>query len=182
MRDRTLSDSAFSHVINAPIERVDIADWLFHLPNPEYRRCCPTAHIAAGTTTTDDERPMTINVEMMGDRLVIQQYVAEVADPGHCRMVSISDVFSPQGRTTSHVVWDLSVERLDEHSCEYINHVTATATDEFLGFIDEHAIPFEQAAAEHDAAAVAHNEQETPLFAHSIERRALSSRNANART
>jgi hypothetical protein len=32
MSDRTLSASSFSHVINAPIARVNIADWLFNLP------------------------------------------------------------------------------------------------------------------------------------------------------
>jgi hypothetical protein len=32
IRDKELSSSAFSHVINAPIEAVDIADWLFNLP------------------------------------------------------------------------------------------------------------------------------------------------------
>jgi hypothetical protein len=30
MIDHTLSESSFGHVINAPIERVDIADWLFN--------------------------------------------------------------------------------------------------------------------------------------------------------
>lgn len=173
MSDRTLSNSSFGHIINAPIERVDIADWLFHLSNPEYRRCCPPAHIAAGATTTDDGRPMSINVEMIGDSLAIQQYVAEITEPHHCRMVSTSDVFTPLGRTTFHVVWDLSVQPLDEQSCEYTNHVAATATDEFLAFLDEHGIPFAQAAAAREEAAAAHNEKETSLFAASIERRAL---------
>jgi hypothetical protein len=35
--DRILSSSAFSHTIDVPIEEVDIADWLFHLPEAEYR-------------------------------------------------------------------------------------------------------------------------------------------------
>jgi hypothetical protein len=89
-------------------------------------------------------------------------------------MVSTSDVFSPLGRTTSHVVWDLSVQPLDEHSCEYINHVTGIATDDFLAFLDEHEIPFDQAAAARQEASAAHNEKETPLYAQSIERRALA--------
>jgi hypothetical protein len=29
MTNYTLSESSFSHIINAPIGRVDIADWLF---------------------------------------------------------------------------------------------------------------------------------------------------------
>jgi hypothetical protein len=31
--DRTLSISTVTHIINAPLENVDIADWLFNLPD-----------------------------------------------------------------------------------------------------------------------------------------------------
>jgi hypothetical protein len=48
--DRTLSLSTVTAIINAPIEKVDIADWLLHLPDAEYQRCSH-AHIAAGNTT-----------------------------------------------------------------------------------------------------------------------------------
>jgi hypothetical protein len=174
MADRTLAESSFSHMINVGVERVDIADWLFHLPNAEYQRCCPPAHIAVGATMTDDGQPMSINVEMIGENLMIQQYIGEIAAAEHCRMVSTSDVFTPAGRTTSRVVWNLSVKALDEHSCEYTNHVTGIATDEFLAFIAEHNLPFDQVAAADQKASSAHNEKETPLYAQSIERRALA--------
>jgi hypothetical protein len=36
--DRTLSISTVTHIINAPLENVDIADWLFNLPDAEYQR------------------------------------------------------------------------------------------------------------------------------------------------
>jgi hypothetical protein len=174
MSRRTLSDSCFSHIVNAPIEHVDLMDWLLHLSNAEYRRCCPPAHIAVGTTATDDGRPMSINVEMIGDSLLIQQYVGEATEPHRCRMVSTSDVFAPGGRTTSRVIWELSVEPLDDVSCEYVNHLIAIATEDFLTFLDAHGIPFAEAAVARDRATTAHNEQETPLLALSIERHALA--------
>jgi hypothetical protein len=31
--DLTLSISTVTHIINAPLEKVDIADWLFNLPD-----------------------------------------------------------------------------------------------------------------------------------------------------
>jgi hypothetical protein len=117
---------------------------------------------------------MPITVEMIGECILVTQYVGEITDPHHCRMVSTSEFFSSLGRTTSHVVWDLSVEPLDEATCEYVNRIVATATDDFLGFIREHGIPFERAAAIRDRADAAHNEQETSGFAESIERNALS--------
>ena len=67
---------------------------------------------------------MSINVEMIGTGLVIQHYVAEVAEKQHCHMVSLSDVLTPRGWTTVQVIWDLSVP-LDANSCEYTNLVTS---------------------------------------------------------
>ena len=113
LTDRALVKTEKTATIHAPIERVDIADWLLHLPDAEYRRCAPPDHIAAGTTTTDDGRPMSINVEMIGGALMVQHYVAEVHEPQHCRMVSLSDVQTSAGWTKIEVIWDLSVTALD---------------------------------------------------------------------
>jgi hypothetical protein len=49
----------------------------------------------------------------------------------------------------------------------------SSATDEFIAFIQEHGITFEQAAAARQSASDAHNREETPNFAVSIERHAL---------
>lgn len=176
MSNKTIVETALTHVINAPIEHVDIAGWLFNLPSPEYQRCCPGAHIAAGASTADDGRPMSINVEQIGDSLMIQEYVGEVAEPHHCGMVSVSPVFTAQGeRTSIKVVWDLSVKRIDDGTCEFANYVQGTATDDFLSFLAERGISFDLAVVARREATLAHNRIETPLFAESIERHALAS-------
>lgn len=174
MSDPILSKSAFSAKIEVSADKVDIAEWLFSLPSDEYKRCCPPDHIAAGATWADDGRRMSINVEMIGEGLVIQQYVAEVAESNHCKMVSMSDVFSKNGRTKVQVVWDLSVKPIDKNSCEYTNSVVSYAPPEFLAFLKDHGMTLEQAATARQAASGDHNSRETPLFAKSIERRALS--------
>jgi hypothetical protein len=171
--DLTLSLSTVTATINAPIEKVNIADWLLHLPDAEYQRCAH-AHIAAGTTTTDDGRAMSINVETIGDAVVIQHYVAEIHEPQLCRMVSISDSISPAGRTRLRVVWELSARKTDDQTCEFTNHIHSTAIDETLAFFDKHGIPFERARDARQQASHAHNLEETPNFAKSIERGALS--------
>ncbi len=176
--DQTLSLSTVSATILAPIENVNIADWVLHLSDAEYQRCS-TAHIAAGATTTDDGRPMSINVENIGDAIVIQHYVAEVHEPHFCRMVSVSDSISPTGRTKLQVVWELSVKKIDDHTCEYANHIHGTALDQTLEFLKARGIPFETAHAARQQASHAHNIEETPKFAKSIEERAL--RNASYR-
>lgn len=174
MPDRTVSDSCFSHIVNAPIERVDIAGWLIDLTSAEYQRCCPPAHIAAGNSATADGRRMSIQAEVIADSLLIHQFIAEITNPHHCRMASSSEMFSSRARTRSQLVWDLSVEPLDNESCELINRITATATDESLARFGRHGIAIEHPSVVKEAYAT-HNEQETAGFAKSIERHGLAS-------
>lgn len=171
MSDRQMSDSSYTHLIDVGIENVDIAEWLFSLPDAEYQRCSPD-HIAAGATWADDGRRMSINVETIGGSLVIQHYIAEVARPDYCKMVSISDVLTAHGRTKVQVIWELSAKAIDAGRCEYTNHVRAFATDEFLAFCEKNNINFADAAKARQEASSAHNKGETPLFAESIARRA----------
>ncbi|MBB6250995.1 hypothetical protein [Nitrospirillum iridis] len=172
--DQILSQSAYSHEIAVPLAQIDIADWLFNLPEAEYQRCCAPDHIAAGTTVTDDGRRMSINVEMIGTGLVVQHYVAEEARPDYVRMNSISDVFTANGRTQVNVLWELIAEDAGNGRTRYTNRVTARPTDAFMDFIAAHGIRFEDAAAARQAAGGDHNRRETPFFAESIARRALA--------
>lgn len=103
------SESSFSHEIDVSIDQVDLADWLAHLGNAEFQRCCPPDHIACGSTHTDNGQPMSIDVETVGPSLLIQQYVAQVFEANLCRMVSVSDVFPfSGGRTQTVVIWTLA--------------------------------------------------------------------------
>lgn len=174
LTDKILSQAAFSAEIDVPLASIDIGEWLFSLPEAEYQRCCPPDHIAAGVTTTDDGRRMSINVEMIGTGLVVQHYIAEEVTPSYCRMNSISDVFTPAGRTQVNVIWELIGEAIEGGRTRYTNRVTSHPTDAFMRFIAEHGQTFEQAAAARQAAGGDHNRRETPLFAASIARRAAA--------
>ena len=175
MRDMLVSESEVSAIVDAPFEAVDIADWVLNLPDAEYQRCAPGQHFAAGRTVTDDGLPMSINVEEVGG-LVIQHYVAEVHEPSHCRMVSLSDVQMPGGWTKAQVIWDLRLEPIDDARCRFINAVTVHPTQGFLDFLAEGGVRFEAVAAQQHAAIVAHNQLETPLYAASIGRKAPASK------
>ena len=174
--DMVLVESEKSAPIHAPVERVDIADWLLHLPDAEYQRCAPPDHMAAGATTTDDGRPMSINVEVIGGSLMVQHYVAEIHEPHHCRMVSLSDVQTPSGWTKIQVIWDLSVVALDSGSCRYTNQVVSYPTPAFLETLELAGISFDDAAADRQAATDDHNRRETALYAQSLERKAYERR------
>jgi hypothetical protein len=84
------------------------------------------------------------------------------------------EAITTKGRTKVHLLWELSVKKIDDNTCEYSNHIHATATEEFLAFIEMNGVTFEQARAARQQASDAHNCQETPNFAKSIEQRALS--------
>jgi len=172
MSDHEIVDSSFTAVINAPIEKVDIPKWCFTLPEDEYQRCSP-AHIAAGFTTAPDGRRMSINVETIGGSLMVQHYVETLGEKDHLILESVSDIVTPTGRTTIHVLWELSVKRIDDQTCEFTNHVRSRATEEFKTFLDRQGIPFDVFRAQRQPMSIAHNKGETPLFAASIERAAL---------
>jgi len=169
----TLVESSYSATINAPIEMIDIPEWCFSLPDDEYQACSP-AHFAAGTTTTTDGRRMSINVEIIGGSLMVQHYVEEIAEPDHLRLVSHSDLFTPTGRTKIDVIWDLQATRIDNASCEFTNTVHSSAPPEMLEFLARQGLAFEPFRAARRPNSEAHNRQETPMFAKSIERHALA--------
>jgi hypothetical protein len=117
---------------------------------------------------------MAINVETIGETLMVQHFVAQVLEPHFCRLTSISDAITTKGRTKVHLLWELSAKKIDDETCEYSNHIHATATDEFLVFIEKNGVTFEQARTARQQTSDSHNREETPNFAKSIERRSLS--------
>jgi len=172
MEDNTLVQSSFSATINAPIEKVDIPSWCFTLSDAEYQLCSP-AHCAAGATTAPDGRRVSINVEILGGSLIVEHYVEEIGEPDHLKLVSISDLFTPTGRTKIGVIWDLSVKKIDDRTCEFTNMVHSSATPELIDLLGKQGMPWEVFKTARKPISEAHNRQETPLFAKSIERHAL---------
>jgi hypothetical protein len=168
--DLVLSHAVFTAEVEAPFDDINIAGWLKTLPTHEYQRCAPGDHKAAGYTVDDDGTPMSINVEMIGTGLVVQQYRFEIAEAHYCRMVSLSDVLTPAGWTTSQVIWELRMEQLDGDRCRYTNTVTSHPTDHFLDSIAAQGQSFDEAAAARQEASGRHCQVETPLYAASIAR------------
>jgi hypothetical protein len=116
---------------------------------------------------------MSINVEILGGSLMVQHYIEEIGQPDHLRLVSTSDVFTPTGRTKIGVIWDLSVKKVDDETCEFTNTVHNSGTPELMDFLGKQGIPWEVFQAARKPISEAHNRQETPLFAKSIEHHAL---------
>jgi hypothetical protein len=169
----TLVEASVTATINAPVENIDIPAWCYALPDTEYQACSP-AHVAAGATTAPDGRPMSINVEVIGGSVIVQHYVEEIGERDHLRLTSHSDIFTPAGRTKIDVVWDLRVRRIDDATCELTNTVHSSAPQEMQEFLARQGLAFDAFAAARRPNSEAHNRQETPRFADSIERHALA--------
>jgi hypothetical protein len=170
---RLLVQSSCKSVIHSPLKNIDISEWLFSLGDAEYQQCS-ISHIACGSSRAADGKLMSLNVEEIGGSIVVEHYVEDILERQHCRVISTSDVFVQGSRTTVHVVWELSVTPLTDSSCEFLNLVTVHTTDDYEVFIAHSGITYEQAKAAMESAVGAHNAEETPLFAKSIERKALS--------
>lgn len=165
-------DSSFSAIINAPIEKINIPEWAFNLPESAYQDCSP-AHVSAAQTIGPDGRRMSVNVEVIGGNPMVQHYQEELSQPDHLVLTSFSDVFTPTGRIVIHVRWELSVKPIDGNRSEFTNRVVTHATEDLVRALERQGIPFEWFKAQRQPISIAHNRQETPFFAASIERAAL---------
>jgi hypothetical protein len=171
-KEQIIVDSSFSATINAPIEKINIPEWCFTLPEHEYQACSP-AHVAAGVTTSPEGKRMSINVEVLGGSPMVQHYIETLSEPAHLILESVSDVFTPTGRVNILVHWELSVKRIDDSTCEFTNRVISRSTEGFLNALEKQGIPFELFKTQRQPVSIYHNQSETPLFAQSIERHAL---------
>lgn len=104
---------------------------------------------------------------------MVQHYIETLGHKDHLILESVSDIFTPSGRTTIHVLWEMSVKAVSGGRCEFINRVRSKATDDFKADLDRQGIPFDVFRSQRHSASIAHNQGETPLFAASIERAAL---------
>jgi len=170
--EQIIVDSSFSAVINAPIEKINIPEWCFTLPEAEYQSCSP-AHVAAGVTTSIEGKRMSINVEVLGGSPMVQHYVETLSEPTHLILESVSDVFTPTGRVNILVHWELGVKKIDNNTCEFTNRVISKPTGGFLKGLEKQGIPFDLFKTQRQPVSIYHNQSETPLFAKSIERHAL---------
>jgi hypothetical protein len=169
-----IAESRATAVINAPIEMIDLTEWLFTLKSHEYQ-ACSSAHIAAGSTISPDNKRMSINVEQVADNLLVQNYIEEVGEKDHCRVNSLSDSFSSAGRTKLGIIWELKVEKITDKGCEFTNRVVVLMTDEFSYLLKAAGVTdLDPVKTIMEKNISAHNQEETPLFAKDIEGKALS--------
>ncbi len=173
MSDTEIVESSFTATINVPIDKIDIPCVVLPRRARLSTRDAPLLTSPRASLPRPDGRRMSINVEVIGGSLMVQHYVETLGRKDHLILESVSDVFTPAGRTTLHILWEMSVRAIDGERCEFTNHVRSTATDEFRAFLDRQGIPLDVFRSQRQPMSIAHNRGETPFFAASIERAAL---------
>lgn len=169
-------DTTSTAFILAPLEKINLTDWLFTLTDAEYQ-ACSTAHIAAGSSLTQNGKQMSLNVERIGDSLLVQHYIEDISEKDHCRVNSISDSLSNGRWTKIGVTWELSLQKHSDQVCQFHNRIIVWPTDELLeGFKAAGLTNLEPVKARMIENTKAHNEQETPLFAKDIENKVRAGR------
>jgi hypothetical protein len=172
LTDTVLAQVICTAVIDAPAAKVDLFEWLRTLPDREFQRCAPPDHKAAGYTVTDDGAPQSVMVETIGSALFVHHFAYQVAGRAHCRLLSVSDVLTPDGWTTCQLGWELSADPLDDGTSRCTSALTCHPTAGWLQFIAAGGQPFDAAAGAVQAALDDHCRRETPRLAESIGRHA----------
>lgn len=158
--------------VAAPPGQVDLFEWLRTLPDREYQRCAPPDHKAAGYTVSENGRPLTVAVEMIGTSLLVHHYEYQAARRDHCRLASLSDVLTPAGWTTCQVTWDLRADPAGDQASSLTSAVTVHPTTAFTELAASGGPGLAAVAAGWQAAFTDHGRRETALFAVSIGRHA----------
>lgn len=172
MNNFTFVQSSREVIVGVPFEALDIPTWLFSLPEATYQSCS-VDHVACGSTHNLAGKRMSVNVEVIAGNMMVQHYVEEIAEKGRCRMVSISDLFLPNGRTKVRVIWEMSAAPLTDRACAFTNKVEVQATPEFLDYLLKHSVILDDVADQFQKATDIHNAGEIAGFAESLQRLAV---------
>ncbi len=164
-----LGTSRAKATINAPIEAINLGDWMFTITSEEYA-ACSTARQSAAQGVMPNGKRLSINVEVIGGDQMVQHYVEQVAERDHVLGVSPNSWLwlSDSLYLKLGVEWDLTVEKIDDNSCKLTCTVTPTTWNpvKVLGgraWMLWRGRPVQP-----------HIDEETPLFARDIERKALA--------
>ena len=161
-------------IVNAPIESINLGDWMFTITSEEYQACSKD-HQAATQSTMPDGKALSINVETIGGNQIVQHYIEAKRTRNHVVGFSPNSVvfskLAPTGFLLIQVKWELEAEKVDNNKCKLTCTVTNTTTIESI------AQSIRAAVANNDVKlpnpVQVHVEEEAVLFGKDIEKKAL---------
>ena len=165
MAKRDNLKTSTSVIVDLPVDKFDLADWIVHFSNEEYVACTPAtgAHKVMYVYRSDDDGWVFRNDETAAGFTMTQLYREEIMEPQHVFLVSPRTKarfwgFVPM---TMQVTWDMKVEPVDGNRSKFTCTVGARLNPFY--FIAGLLIRLSYWTE-------AHTEEETPHFAESAAR------------
>ena len=168
----TIGEATAKAIINAPIESINLGEWMFTISSEEYAACAEGHQSAAQGKLASGKR-FSVNLESVGNTFIVQHYIETVSKRDHVVGFSPNTIFwlNDKDYVFAQVTWELKVAKLDEKRCELT--CSALSKSENEGFVtmlreaSQH-LPTEKNPLQQ------HIEEEAPLFAKDIEGKALA--------
>lgn len=167
-----LGQTSAQALIDSPIDRIDLGEWMFTLTSDEYAACAE-GHQSAAQGVLPSGLRVSMNVEVVGGNFMVQHYIEQIAQRDHVRGVSPNTVLwvSDTQYVLARITWDLRVEAVSAAACQLTCTVTAETEDAAFA---AHVEALNRDVPEADRAFQRHVAEETPLFAKDIERKAAA--------
>ncbi len=167
-----IGESTAKAIINAPIEAINLGEWMFTISSEEYAACAE-GHQSAAQGQLPSGIRFSVNVEIVGGTFMVQHYVETISEKDHVLGVSPNTTFwqNDKDYVLAQISWELKVVKIDEHSCELTCRAASESENE--AFVNRFHEATKDIPAENSPLQV-HINEETPLFAKDIERKALA--------
>ena len=164
---------AIAHAkINASIDDINISEWLFGLTSDDYEACAE-GHQSAAQGYLPSGKRVSVNMEYVAGYFMIQHYIETISEKDRVLTVSPNTLLwiDDKRYVLMQITWELTLNKIGDNSCQLTCKVISeTESEQFIRVaheatknINPDETPFQL-----------HINEETPLFAKDIERKALA--------
>lgn len=168
----TIGEASAKAIIHAPIEAVNLGEWMFTITSEEYAACAQ-GHYSAAQGVLPSWKRFSVNLEFVAGTFMVQHYIETVSKRDHVVGFSPNTTFwlSDTDYVYAQVTWELKTKKIDENSCELTCRAFCESDNE--AFVNKLHQDLKDLPPGKDPLQL-HIEEESPLFAKDIERKALA--------
>jgi len=169
---RSIGEARAKAILKAPFNSINLSEWLFTLSAEDYDACAE-GHQSASQGILPSGKRVSTNSEIVGSYFMIQHYVEEISKADRVLVVSPNTVLwlDDKRYVILEITWELFLEKLDSESCILHCRVhSATDNEAFLSLSKANNAQYEEGESPFQL----HINEETPLFAQDIQRKALA--------
>lgn len=158
--------------INAPLEKIDISEWLFGLSSADYAACAE-GHQSTAKGRLPSGKRVSINVEYVAGFFMVQHYIESISERDRVRVISPNTQLwlNDTDYVELEITWELSLKKIDADSCLLrCSVIRASANEAFIRASHE----LNKNIDPSQTAFQLHIDEETPRFADDVEGKALA--------